>query len=101
VLASSKFAAPKFAFSHIEPNLENMPDLSITQTFDAQNDEGMNDGLAITLDEEEERDSIVLEFVSGVRGFCCPEMLSQVARLMGILQAKVAVFFSHYANNND
>jgi hypothetical protein len=76
---SSSFARPNYPLDNIEPDLSKVPELdaiddcSLPQTADHAD---------FPTDEESSRDSIIVEFLPGIRAYCTPAAVKEFANLL-------------------
>lgn len=85
VTLSSPFSRPKFPLDEIEPDLARVP------VLDSINDDSIRrvmDNVEMFTDEESSRDSVIIEFLPGIRGFCTPTAMKDVTSLLEHIQPR-------------
>lgn len=98
VLLSSSFAKPQFKLDAIEPDLRNVPELVIDSKYGGDN--GIEDSWASVetfIDESTAQTSVVVDFVSGVRGYCTAVAAKAVIQLLESLQPKVRFITDYHS----
>lgn len=99
VLLSSSFAKPQFQLDAIEPDLRNVPELVMDGKYDEESD-GMEDSWASVgapVDESTAQSSVVVEFVSGIRGYCTAVAVKAITQLLEGLQPKVRFIIDYHS----
>ncbi|KAF8249912.1 hypothetical protein K440DRAFT_581558 [Wilcoxina mikolae CBS 423.85] len=84
VTLSSPFSRPKFPLDDIEPDLARVPVLGSIDDYIRQ----AMDNAEMFTDEESSRDSVIIEFLPGIRGFCTPSAVKDVASLLEHIQPR-------------
>lgn len=100
VLLSSSFAKPQFQLDAIEPDLRNVPELVMDGKYDEESD-GMEDSWASVgapVDESTAQSSVVVEFVSGIRGYCTAIAVKAITQLLEGLQPKVGFVIDYHSH---
>lgn len=102
MLLSSSFAKPQFQLDAIEPDLKNVPELIINSKYgDGDGDNGMEDSWASAetfVDESTAQTSVVVEFPSGIRGYCTAVAAKAVIQLLESLQPKVGFVTDYHSH---
>lgn len=94
VLLSSSFAKPLFQLDAIEPDLRNVPELVMDGKYDDAGGNGLEDSWASVgafIDESTAQSSVVVEFLSGIRGYCTAVAVKAITQLLEGLQPKVGL----------
>lgn len=89
---------PQFPLDAVEPDLRNVPELSLRE--DGQGNDDMEGSWAPTgnfVDESTAQTSIVVEFVSGIRGYCTAVAVDTAVQLLESLQPKVGVITCYHS----
>jgi len=82
VSLSSPFSRPNFPLDGVEPDLTKVPTMGTSDSSPRQTTEHVE----IFTDEESSRDSIIIEFGLGIRGYCTPTALREIANLLERIQ---------------
>lgn len=93
VLLSSSFAKPQFQLDAIEPDLRNVPELVMDDKYGAGGN-GPGDSWASVgafIDESTAQSSVVVEFISGIRGYCTAVAVKAITQFLEGLQPKVGL----------
>jgi hypothetical protein len=85
VTLASPFGKPKFALHDIEPDLSRVPQLDgLAET----RTKTMGGDVDMFIDEDSSRESIIIELLPGIRGYCSPAGVMEIANLMGNIQTQ-------------
>ncbi|KAA8910540.1 hypothetical protein FN846DRAFT_938964 [Sphaerosporella brunnea] len=80
---SSTFARPKYPLDDIEPDLSKVPELENFEDHDLSQSADPGD---FPPDEESSRDSIIVQFLPGIRAYCTPTAVKEFASLLENIQ---------------
>jgi hypothetical protein len=85
---SSSFSRPNYPLDNIEPDLSKVPELDAIDGRDLPQTADHSD---FPIDEESSRDSIIIEFLPGIRAYCTPAAVKEVANLLEYTQPQSPV----------
>lgn len=89
VVLQSAFSRPSFPLDGVEPDLTNVPLLPAEENCESSNQRNPSGSYEMFADEDTQRDSFIIEFQSGIRGYCTPTALADAAHLLEKIQLKV------------